>query len=55
MDGLKLFANDDDELEGLLQTVKKFSDDIGIVWTRRMSEGNFFKRKAWKINIDRIR
>ena len=46
MDGLKLLANDDDELEGLLQTVKKFSDDIGIVWTRRMSEGNFFKRKA---------
>ena len=30
MDDLKLFAKDDHELEGLLQTVKKFSDDIGM-------------------------
>ena len=28
MDDLKLFAKHDHELEGLLQTVKKFSDDI---------------------------
>ena len=27
---MKLFAKDDYELEGLLQTVKKFSDDIGM-------------------------
>ena len=30
MDDLKLFAKDEHELEGLLQTVKKFSDDIGM-------------------------
>ena len=29
MDDLKLFAKDND-LEGLLQTVKKFSDNIGM-------------------------
>ena len=28
MDDLKLFAKDDTYLEGLLQTVKKFSDAI---------------------------
>ena len=30
MDDLKLFTKDDNDLEGLLQTVKKFSDDIGM-------------------------
>ena len=30
MDDLKLYARDDRELEGLLQTVKSFSDDIGM-------------------------
>ena len=30
MVGLKLFAKDDNDLEGLLQTVRKFSDDIGM-------------------------
>ena len=30
MDHLKLFAKDDNDLEGLLQTVKKVSDDIGM-------------------------
>ena len=30
MDDLKLYARDDLELEGLLQTVKSFSDDIGM-------------------------
>ena len=29
-DDLKLFAKDDNDLEGLLQTVKKFSDDSGM-------------------------
>ena len=43
MDNLKLFANDDHELEGLLQTVKKFSDDE--VWIRIMREGNLLKMK----------
>ena len=30
MDDLKLFARNDNELTGLLDTVKKFSDDIGM-------------------------
>ena len=30
MDDLKLFAKDDNDLEGLLQTMKTFSDDIGM-------------------------
>ena len=30
MDDLKLFSKDDKDLEGLLQTVKKFSDDIDM-------------------------
>ena len=30
MDDLKLFPKEDDNLEGLLQTVKKFSDGIGM-------------------------
>ena len=30
MDDLKLFAKDDNDLVGLLQTVKKFSDDISV-------------------------
>ena len=28
MDDLKLFPKDDNDVEGLLQTVNKFSDDI---------------------------
>ena len=32
MDDLKLFANDDKDLEGMLQTVMKFSDDIGMTF-----------------------
>ena len=30
MDDLKLFAKDDNYLEGLPQTLKKFSDNIGM-------------------------
>ena len=30
VDDLKLFAKDDNNLEGLLQTVKKFTDEIGV-------------------------
>ena len=30
MDDLKLSAKDDNYLEGLLQTLKKFSDNIGM-------------------------
>ena len=30
MDDLKLYAKNDDDLESLLSTVKRFNDDIGI-------------------------
>ena len=30
IDDLKLFAKDDNDLKGLLKTVQKFSDDIGM-------------------------
>ena len=30
MNDLRLFVKDDNDLEGLLQTVKKFNDDIGM-------------------------
>ena len=30
MDGLKLYAKNDKELEGLIFTVKQFSDDVGM-------------------------
>ena len=30
MNDLKIFASSDGELEGMLKTVKKFSDDIGM-------------------------
>ena len=30
MDNLKLYAKNDKEFEGLLSTVKQFSDDIGM-------------------------
>ena len=30
MDDFKLFVKNDNDLEGLLQTVKKFSNNIGI-------------------------
>ena len=30
MDDLKLYGKNDKELDGLLRTVKKFSDDIGM-------------------------
>ena len=29
MDDLKLFGKEDNDLEGLLETVKRFSEDIG--------------------------
>ena len=30
MDHLQLFSKDENDLEGLLRTVKKFGDDIGL-------------------------
>ena len=46
MDDLKLFAKDND-LEGLLQTVKKFSDDISLSFDKcdKCAKAIFKRRK----------
>ena len=44
MDDLKLFAKDDPKLEGLLQTVKQFSGDIGMKFgLEKCAKATFFK------------
>ena len=45
MGDLKLFAKDDNDLEGLLQTVKKFSDDIGMSFVLDKCAKATFKRR----------
>ena len=55
MDDLKLFTKDDHELEGLLQTIKKFSDNIGMKFgIEKCAKATFLKRRLEK-SIDRIR
>ena len=44
MDDLKLFAKDDKDLEGMLLTVKKFSDDIGMTFGLDKCAKATFKR-----------
>ena len=44
MDDLKLFVNDDNDLEGLLETTKKFSDDNGMSFGLDKSAEATFKR-----------
>ena len=44
MDDLKLFAKDDNNLEGLLQTVKKFSDGISMSFRLDKCSKTTFKR-----------
>ena len=44
MDDLKLFAKDNNDLEGLLQTMKKFSDDIGMSFGLNNCAKATFKR-----------
>ena len=41
---LKLFAKDDNDLEGLLHTVEKFSDDTGMLFGIRKCAKATFKR-----------
>ena len=49
MDDLKLFARNDNELTGLLDTVKKFSDDIGMqVGVDKCVKVTFIKGKIAK-------
>ena len=58
MDDLKLFAKNDNELEGMLQTVKKFSDDIGMTFGLDKCAKASFKRgkltKSTSLELDRI-
>ena len=44
MDDLKLYAKDDNELEGLLRIVKGFSDDIGMEFGLSKCAKATFKR-----------
>ena len=49
MDDLKLFARNDIELTGLLDTVKHFSDDIGMHFgLDKCAKATFTKRKIFK-------
>ena len=46
MDDLKLYAKNDKELEGLLSTVKQFSDDIGMEFgLDKCAKASFIKGK----------
>ena len=46
MDDLKLYAKNDKELEGLLSTVKQFSDDIGMEFgLDKCTKASFVKGK----------
>ena len=45
-DDFKLFVKDDNDLEGLLQTVRKFSDDTGMSFELdKCAEATFKRRK----------
>ena len=58
MNDLKLFAKNDNDLEGMLQTVKKFSDDIGMTFGQDKCAKASFKRgkltKSTSLELDRI-
>ena len=52
MDDVKLFAKDDHELEGLLQTVKKFYDHIGIkCGLGKCAKATFLKERLEKSTL----
>ena len=57
MDDLKLFAKDYNDLEGLVQTVKKFSDDNGISFGLVKCTKATFKRgkltETTSVGVDR--
>ena len=49
MDDLKLFAKNDQQLEGLLNIVKQFSHDIGMeLGLDKCSKATFFRGKLLK-------
>ena len=55
---MKLFAKNDNDLEGVLQAVKKFSDDIGMTFGLDKCAKVSFKRgmliKSTSLELDRI-
>ena len=58
MDDLKLYAKNDEELEGLLSTVKQISDDIGMEFgldkcaKASFIKGKFTRTTAVELDID---
>ena len=55
MDDFKLFAKDGNDLEGLLQTVKKFNDDISMSFgLDKWAEATFKIEKLTGNNISRV-
>ena len=56
MDDLKLFSKNDQDLEGLLNTVKEFSNDIGMEFSLdKCAKASFVRGKLQKtssINLD---
>ena len=52
MDDLKLFAKDDDNLEGQLQTVKNFSDNVGIKFgLAKCAKATYERRRLTKSTL----
>ena len=47
MDDLKLYVKNDEELEGLLSTLKIFRDDIGLQFSLDKSAKATFIRRRW--------
>ena len=55
MDDFKLFAKDGNDLEGLLQTVKKFNDDISMSFgLDKWAAATFKIEKLSGNNISRV-
>ena len=54
MDDLKLYAKTEEELESLVQTVRVFSEDIGIKFSIEKCSMLVMKRGK-KVNSDRIK
>ena len=49
MDDPELFAKDNHDLEGLLETVKKFSDGVGMEFgLEKLTKATFFKGRLGK-------
>ena len=55
MDDTKLFAKDDDNLDGLLQTVKNISNNIGIKFRLdKRVKGTFERGRLTKLTMIKL-